>query len=129
MNKIITSRFTLPLVWIVFFVLTHWPVEEMPDTPFIPHIDKVVHFSLYAVLGFLLSQRVISDGNFKKRLGIVLVVLAAYGAFDEISQPYMGRTMELIDWIADVCGAMMGIVMHRLWTKKNRAGNVSSQHD
>ena len=118
MKKIIGSHITLPVVWIFFFVLTHWPKEEMPDTPFIPHIDKVIHVLLFAMLGFLFSHRISSNGTCIKRLGIVIAVFAAYGAFDEMTQPYVGRTTEILDWTADVIGALMGFLLHHHWAKK-----------
>ncbi len=118
MKKIIASNFTLPIVWIFFFVLTHWPKEEMPETPFIPYIDKVVHFSLFVILGFLLSQRLSGIDNYKKQLRFVLAVLGAYGAFDEMTQPIVGRTAELLDWIADISGAFMGFFLQQHWAKK-----------
>jgi VanZ family protein len=118
MRTIIASPTTLPLAWILFFMLTHWPQEEMPQVPFIPHFDKVVHISLFAVLGFLLCHRVSRKRSYKKKLGIVLVVLAAYGAFDELTQPFVGRTAEILDWVADIIGAYIGFAIHQHWTKE-----------
>ncbi len=126
MKKIVSSPLTLPLVWIFFFVLTHWPSEKLPEAPFIPHIDKVIHASLYAVLSFLLSERLAKNGSAKKHAWIVFFVLAAYGIFDELTQPYFSRTTETLDWLADICGVLAGITFQRDRQKK-RAGYEPAQ--
>jgi VanZ family protein len=118
MEKIVTSRVTLSIIWIFFFGLTHWPSEKMPDTSFILYIDKVVHFCLFTVLGFLLSYRV-QAGSYIKQFATVLAILAIYAAFDELTQPLVGRSTELLDWIADILGASVGFALQKYTTKKN----------
>jgi len=114
MKIILNSRLTLPIVWLFFFVLTHWPKEKIPDTPFIPHIDKVVHFTMYAILSFLFCHRITSIMiQPLMKFAFVFLVLALYGIFDELTQPYFDRTAEFLDWIADLCGVVFGIFIYR----------------
>jgi VanZ family protein len=120
MEKIVASRVTLLTVWIFCFGLTHWPKEQMPDTPFIPYLDKLIHFSLFTVLGILLSYRV-TGGSYKKQFTTVLAILATYAALDELTQPLVGRTTEILDWIADILGASVGFALQKYLSKKNRA--------
>lgn len=96
----------LPVIWIACFILTHIPRENVPETPSLPYIDKVVHFLMFSVLGWLLAKALYSRTD-SKRTALVKTIglLALYGIFDEVTQPIVGRTMELGDWIADVCGA------------------------
>jgi VanZ family protein len=112
MKPILASRMTLTFTWLFFFVLTHWPKEAMPEGPAFMHLDKVIHFLLYTILGFLLSHREFDALNYRKQVLIVFSILAAYGFFDEFTQPYIGRTAEFLDWIADICGVAAGITLH-----------------
>ena len=44
------------------------------------------------------------------RMVAVILVMAAYGAFDELTQPLVGRTAAWADWGADVLGAVVAAV-------------------
>jgi VanZ family protein len=47
-------------------------------------------------------------------LAIILLLLAAYGSFDEITQRLVGRRCEFGDWLADMAGAMLGLAAQSL---------------
>jgi len=81
--------------------------------PRIPHFDKVVHFSVYGLLGTLACRAM------PGRAGAwwALIVVSAYGVTDEWHQYFVpGRSTELEDWIADTAGAAIAILMYRRWT-------------
>ncbi|HTN77123.1 MAG TPA: VanZ family protein, partial [Pirellulaceae bacterium] len=74
------------------------------------HNDKIAHFVAYAGLAFLLTSAVLVTQPFRWRLLIyVLLVIAVYGAFDELTQIPVGRTADIQDWIADCVGATIGM--------------------
>lgn len=91
--------------WIAIFVLMHRPLGELGRPPF-PWADKVVHFALYFGLTWLGAWRLRTYPGRLTRPSLFLWagVFAAYGGIDEWLQSYVGRTMSLFDWFADVAG-------------------------
>ena len=78
-------------------------------------MDKVCHFVAYAGLAFLLAmvwslRRSTRSPLPLAHLATIVVLLATYGVLDEVTQPWVGRSCEVGDWIADLCGAVMGVV-------------------
>lgn len=74
----------------------------------LPIDDKLAHGILYAVFGVTLGMGW-SRAPSPVRHGILLAVGALYGVSDEWHQMYVpGRTPDLADWLADVCGLVVG---------------------
>jgi VanZ family protein len=96
------------------FVMSHTPPPPPPSRPLIN--DKLLHFCGFALLGMAVIWRGLSAGRpYRLRAAAGwLLLLAAYGAMDELTQPITGRTAELGDWVADVCGGATGIAI-MLW--------------
>ena len=95
--------------WIALFAGTHYPRPPRSSTG---HEDKLLHLAAFAGLAVLICLAARVRG--RRRLGFylkLLLVLAAYGAIDERSQPWVGRTCSLGDWIADVAGAVLGVLV------------------
>jgi VanZ family protein len=96
--------------WIALFVATHLPVELDPlRTP--NPLDKMQHFGAFLVLAMLLCAAGAAWGAASWRLvAAVLGVVALYGVFDEVTQGLVRyREPEVLDWVADLVGAMLGI--------------------
>jgi VanZ family protein len=91
--------------WVLAFTLTHTPPKNTPD---LPGSDKTKHFLGYLVLAFLIGTTWYLAFPRRRRLMplMVVVIAAAYGAFDEVTQAYVGRTPDLHDWYADMLGAL-----------------------
>jgi VanZ family protein len=88
--------------------------------------DKYEHFGAYAVLAALLCFALLSRGGmsiFDASWRTFAIVLA-YGAIDEWTQPWFGRTCSLMDWIADATGAGVALTVLLL-----AAGVVRRQRD
>lgn len=104
-------------VWIAYwcfaFILTHLPPRAAGSLPF-PGADKLVHFALYSVLAWMGGRALTAAGarlNLKSAL-IWFFWLAVYGAVDEWTQQFVGRTPSLFDWFADVAGVALGLGVH-----------------
>jgi VanZ family protein len=104
-----SRRWTPPALWAaLILVLTSIPAP--PDvTGGIPHLDKVVHFLLYAGQGWLVTRTLRTRRP--RLLLAALIGIALFGAFDEVHQHFFARTPSLLDWIADVIGASVGIAV------------------
>ena len=119
----------LGVYWAAAFAATHVPMPpgNGPGPFGIPHFDKLVHFGIYAGLAFLLTAWLAVRQRFEKAVlyaVVVAVVLATYGAVDEISQSPVGRTTDLFDWLADVTGLGFGLAAFfavRAWVWRERA--------
>lgn len=126
-HRRITVLLTIALVlyWLVAFLGTHIPIPA----GVIPRGggDKVLHFIGYMILASLLMGLRASRGPFGWR-SIVMrwLVLAAYGAFDEVTQLLVGRHADVADWCADLIGTALGLglvvllvsVCSRRWVKR-----------
>ena len=99
---------TLSVYWGGMFVGTHVPrgVRSLAQID-----DKLLHFTAYAGLAFLLAAVLTS---YRRRFGgllATLLVASVYGAVDELSQlPIPGRQPDIADWTANVLGAGFGVV-------------------
>jgi VanZ family protein len=97
----------LSVYWMALFAATHVP-HVPPPVP--PHSDKWLHIAAFAVLAALFAWTWSLRAPFGWRQGLaVLVILAVYGAVDEVTQPYTGRYASVADWIADVIGIVCGL--------------------
>lgn len=101
-------RWLPPALWAAF-ILVLTSIPSPPETPGgIPHLDKLVHFALYAGLGWL-STRALRTPR-PMTLVTLLVVLVVFAAFDEWHQRFFARDPAILDWIADVAGASAGLL-------------------
>lgn len=101
-------RWTPPALWAaLILVLTSIPTP--PQAPGgIPHLDKVVHFALYAGLGWLVARALRTRRP--RPLASALLAIALFAGFDEWHQRFFGRDPGFPDWIADVIGASAGVM-------------------
>jgi len=87
------------------------PSSTLPSTG-VPHVDKVVHFFLYAVLGLLAARAVEAPTGRLRPLLLTLAAVAAFAALDEWHQTFVpGRSADVADWAADVIGASAGLLL------------------
>ena len=95
--------------WVALtFTLTSIPNPEFG--PSFPAADKVVHFVFYGVMGFLfvLWRREIGAGA-AAAVVWAAIFAALLGAVDEFHQQWIpGRSMDLLDWVADFGGGTAG---------------------
>ena len=102
----------IPLTIIVTLTLTVamlWPLEAPPPAP--DGSDKVVHLIAFAALAFPLAR----TGRFG--LFAVFVGASVFGGLIELIQPSFGRSLDMQDWIADIAGVGLGIVLALLYRR------------
>jgi len=96
----------------------------------VPHqvstFDKVVHFSFYAVFGFLLARAALRGKSLIAVLALVIIGVACFGAVDEWHQQFIpGRYMDVQDWAADaaggIAGAVAAVLFNQLRTRQKQA--------
>ncbi len=105
----------LALYWPLIFVLTHLPIPKISRLQIrIDVSDKVAHGIIYFILVFLLWS-VISP--YKKvdwrRAAVwwILFVVVWYGVLDEWLQSYVGRVPDVWDFVADLSGSLISLVI------------------
>ncbi len=118
-----TFRAWLPaLAWAgtIFFLSSRSRLPDGPDL--IPHFDKVAHFGAYGLLGLLLAHAVRATGL---PLAAAVALGWLYGASDEFHQSFVpGRSVELLDWVADALGVLAGVYLFKLWHARRRRGEA-----
>jgi VanZ family protein len=99
----------LSIYWVLMFYGTH---TYLPPGMLPGNSDKLIHGGGYALLGILLMSLRATRGPFPWTSVVARwVVLAVYGAFDEVTQMFVNRTTDLHDWYADITGAALGLVV------------------
>ncbi len=102
----------LVIYWIICIFATHWPLPQGAEVFMV--WDKAVHAVMYSGLGLLLGWRLgLGDRSFRTVFYVGLAVLACYGALDELTQPWTGRTTDIMDWSADIVGSTGGLALSR----------------
>lgn len=72
--------------------------------------DKLLHMAAYGVLGLLAALAYGGRWQNASTAAITLFVLiAAWGAVDEVTQPLFGRLADANDWVYDLIGGAIGL--------------------
>lgn len=121
-------------VWaLVILTATSVPISRV-STMFPDWADKVVHFGLYSVLGFLATRAILPPppardadvaetpgGNRRHSGWLVMALLAIFAGADEIHQHWIrGRMPSAADWVADVAGVGVGIAIGMHMRRSNQ---------
>jgi VanZ family protein len=98
---------------LVSMVVLFAPAGDVPSAP--PGVDTVVHAVLFLVLA--VSGRWAGAGPWN--LGPALVL---YAAVSEVLQglAVIGRTSSVADWLADLVGLLVGLVLGQLVARRTR---------
>lgn len=88
------------------------PVPE--KIPSLLHMDKILHFTAYGILGALFFRAFRRSGlKFPPLIPVFLSIICAgaYGISDEIHQSFVAvRTADINDVLADVAGSTLGVL-------------------
>ncbi|KPL21755.1 MAG: hypothetical protein AMJ75_09370 [Phycisphaerae bacterium SM1_79] len=108
---------SLLFYWPALFVLAHIPIPQLVRRAGVS--DKSLHFLAYLILVFLLWFAISSDRKVNwrtARVWWILAVVVLYGLADEFSQPYVGRTRDAMDVVANVAGTLTGLILFSVLT-------------
>lgn len=100
-----------PLVWaVIVFILHIVHIQSDSERSILPHADKVIHFSMFFTLSYLVFRIWISGSNSSVKF-LVIALLCAYGALLEWMQglEFVRRDPDLLDWLADTTGVLFGM--------------------
>jgi len=111
-----TERTLRTWILVVAYLALIFGVSSIPQNPLSRACfrvsDKLAHLAEYTGFGLLLSLAFRSTFHRARRWVLLLVVVfigAAVGALDETYQATVpGRERELLDWVADVTGVLVG---------------------
>lgn len=97
----------------LILIATTVPVTELAFRAPARWLDKLVHGTLYLVLGWLVGAALCATGRRSvPAWAFGLVALAFFALLDEAHQLWLpGRVASLGDWAADVLGATMGLTV------------------
>ncbi len=107
----------VPFIWIVIVVVLHvMPVHITSESDFqIPFADKLVHFSMFGCLAFLLLRSLKFNFSLVKNSHYIAILFCclAFGGIMEIVQGYAPtkRDCDVLDWFADVAGTSAGLLL------------------
>ncbi|MFC1564601.1 VanZ family protein [candidate division KSB1 bacterium] len=116
-------RYYIPvLFWIFFIYLSSYLLKDNSISRSILHLDKVVHFFEYGILGFLFLRAIYysqSERELPRSLLTAFGITIFFAAFDELHQIYVpGRTASFMDFAADFAGIIAAIFVFRYIVKK-----------
>lgn len=119
--------FPLAVYWLALFIATSIP------TTYIPSVgvgDKFSHFFAYLLLSVLIYLTFSLQNKFdllNKFPGRLTILIASvYGIFDELHQMLIpGRSAEVLDWVADFLGILVGVFVTKWYLHKFGNNRVS----
>jgi VanZ family protein len=113
----------IAILWaLLILILTTLPGEDFPDLNFwsLLTFDKAAHMFVFAVLVLLLIIGFIKQYRFRQLRYIAVrtafIIAVVYGALTELLQEFIftDRNADLYDFIANVIGAVLGVIAFRL---------------
>jgi VanZ family protein len=107
----------LVIYWIALVILAR---IQIPQVVYQARVsDKWLHFLAYLNLVFLLWFSIRPDDKVRWRsrtAWLIFLAVVAYGGLDELTQPYFGRTKDLMDFLANAEGVAAGLAIFTFLT-------------
>jgi hypothetical protein len=105
------ARGVFAVAVLVSLAVLFMPGADVPSAP--PGADKVVHVCLFAVLA-------VTGGWAGIGRGALARLLVLYATVSELIQgiPALHRDASVGDWVADVCGGLLGLLVWALLRRR-----------
>ena len=97
-------------------VLLYSLKPHVPGPDFFPHQDKVEHLTAYTVMACLIGVSLMKTSSKLSRPALFVIVVCwcgLYGLVIEIIQSHMERDFSMLDELANISGAIIGICILR----------------
>jgi VanZ family protein len=119
LQNIFIYWFPILVYCLLIFLQSSRPSPDI--VPCWPYIDKVLHFTAYALLGALFL-RAFNTTRIKYNLKLIILLSillsSLYGISDEIHQSFVPyRSADAMDALADILGSAFGVGVFLLWLK------------
>jgi VanZ family protein len=83
----------------------------LPDCADFVDFDKLAHASVFGLMATLVLRPFRT-----RRLGWAIFIVSLFGAADELHQNFTpGRSMDILDWVADTTGAVVAVGAYTFW--------------
>jgi hypothetical protein len=83
----------------------------IPDCADFVNFDKFAHASVFGLMATLVLRPFRA-----RRLGWAIFIVSLFGAADELHQNFTpGRSMDILDWVADTTGAVVAVSAYTFW--------------
>jgi len=107
------ARGAFSVAVLVSLAVLFTPASDVPSAP--PGVDKLVHLSLFAALA-------VTGRWAGVRRGVLAGILVLYAAVSELLQSLdvLSRSTSVADWLADVAGALLGLLAWDLLVRRGR---------
>ena len=102
------TRISSVIFWLLISLVTFLLLmEQQPSAPLFPHVDKLIHASVFATL------MAIGYAAYAQHLTLLCLGLISYGAITEVLQGTytLTRSASLYDWLADITGVLLCILI------------------
>ncbi len=109
-------KYFLPvLLWLLFIFISSYLLRDNSIGRSFAHIDKVVHFFEFGILGFLIVRAIYYSSASREMFRAVLFsfgVTVFIAGFDELHQIYVPhRTASLFDFSSDIAGIFTALIV------------------
>lgn len=114
-----------PWVILMLFVSIESSVGDMAVNEIdLPFLDKIVHFCIFAALGWFLARGMYlaRTGALSRHYGLwAMLIGTVFGASDEWHQSFVpGRHADWADLLADVLGIISAVILYNVFQKRKR---------
>ena len=99
------NRCWIPLSLVTLLAITILSLHPLDQLPEAPGSDKTHHLIAYMILAYPTSLRK------PKRWHGIIVIFAIYSGLIEIIQPHVNRYGEWMDFLANISGILLGIIL------------------
>jgi len=119
------KKYKLSILWavIIFALCIVKPSGNMAKALVIPHLDKIAHFGIHAILAcFMLYEYHKVTGQKLLQIGLkkLLLIGISYGIVIELLQKWTTtyRNFDLMDIFANITGTICGALIMIIYLKK-----------
>lgn len=88
----------------------------------------IIHVMIYGLLTWLLL-RALAGRGWRWAVPVTLVLVMAIGAVNELTQPLVGRSCSLLDWLIDLAGAAAAIALWLATVRPKRVSGITVTKD